>query len=70
MKCNKSSYVLKISNLYLFLSTGYLMEGALKLFPALEHAEIRSFVNGPESFTPDGFHHVSFAKEVNITYKK
>jgi glycine/D-amino acid oxidase-like deaminating enzyme len=27
---------------------------AVQLFPALEHAPIRHFVNGPESFTPDG----------------
>lgn len=30
-----------------------LMESALHRIPALEHAEIRQFVNGPESFTPD-----------------
>ncbi|MGH7124805.1 MAG: NAD(P)/FAD-dependent oxidoreductase, partial [Stellaceae bacterium] len=29
-------------------------ERAAKLFPALETAPIRSFINGPESFTPDG----------------
>ena len=40
------------------------MDGALDIFPALETAEIRTFVNGPESFTPDGFPYISFAKEV------
>lgn len=29
------------------------MENALKRFPLLENAEIRMFLNGPESFTPD-----------------
>src|SRR5215472_11209415 len=29
-------------------------ERAIQLFPALETAPIRQFVNGPESFTPDG----------------
>jgi glycine/D-amino acid oxidase-like deaminating enzyme len=29
-------------------------ERAMRLFPALEKAPIRHFVNGPESFTPDG----------------
>ncbi len=31
-----------------------LMEGALRRCPVLETAEIRQFMNGPESFTPDG----------------
>jgi len=31
-----------------------LMQGALHRIPSLENAEIRQFVNGPESFTPDG----------------
>lgn len=30
-----------------------LMENALARVPALEHAQIRQFYNGPESFTPD-----------------
>ena len=29
------------------------MEQTLHRMPAMEHAEIRQFVNGPESFTPD-----------------
>ena len=29
------------------------MKGALHRIPSLENAEIRQFVNGPESFTPD-----------------
>lgn len=29
-------------------------QGAAELFPALANAPIRSFINGPESFTPDG----------------
>ncbi|MDI3309216.1 MAG: FAD-dependent oxidoreductase [Acetobacteraceae bacterium] len=31
-----------------------LMRGALERVPALERAEIKRFINGPESFTPDG----------------
>ena len=30
-----------------------LMENGLIRVPALEHAEVRQFINGPESFTPD-----------------
>jgi 4-methylaminobutanoate oxidase (formaldehyde-forming) len=30
-----------------------LMENALIRVPALEHAEVKTFMNGPESFTPD-----------------
>ncbi len=29
-------------------------EGAMRLFPALEKAPVRRFINGPETFTPDG----------------
>jgi 4-methylaminobutanoate oxidase (formaldehyde-forming) len=29
-------------------------ERAMRLFPVLEYAPIRRFINGPESFTPDG----------------
>lgn len=29
------------------------MQGAIELIPRLEHAPIRDFLNGPESFTPD-----------------
>jgi 4-methylaminobutanoate oxidase (formaldehyde-forming) len=29
-------------------------EAAAEFFPAFEHAPVRSFVNGPEAFTPDG----------------
>ena len=31
-----------------------LMQGALNRIPSIEKAEIRQFLNGPESFTPDG----------------
>jgi len=31
-----------------------LMENAIHRIPALETAEVRQFINGPESFTPDG----------------
>jgi len=31
-----------------------MMHNAMHRIPALEHAEVRSLVNGPESFTPDG----------------
>jgi len=41
------------------------MCGILKRFPSVENAEIRSFINGPESFTPDGNPHVSVSKEVS-----
>jgi 4-methylaminobutanoate oxidase (formaldehyde-forming) len=29
-------------------------EGAMRLFPALTNAPVRRFINGPETFTPDG----------------
>jgi len=31
-----------------------MMAGALNRIPALEHAEVKMLLNGPESFTPDG----------------
>ena len=31
----------------------YLMEQILHRIPAMEHAEIRQMINGPEGFTPD-----------------
>ena len=31
-----------------------LMAGALRRVPAIEHAEVKRFFNGPEAFTPDG----------------
>ena len=31
----------------------YLMEQVLHRIPAMEHAEIRQMINGPEGFTPD-----------------
>ena len=43
------------------------MGGALNLFPSLENAEIRTFLNGPESFTPDGNAIISFSKEVTLS---
>jgi len=39
-------------------------ERAIQLFPALETAPIRQFVNGPESFTPDGMPLVGQIPEV------
>ena len=36
-----------------FLLTGELMEKILHRMPLMEKAEIRSMINGPESFTPD-----------------
>jgi len=34
------------------------MTGITNRFPCMENAEIRTFINGPESFTPDGQQHV------------
>ena len=31
-----------------------MMHNALHRLPALEHAEVKMLLNGPESFTPDG----------------
>eukprot|EP00111_Clytia_hemisphaerica_P017980 TCONS_00053215-protein len=41
----------------------YMLGGILKRFPSIANAEIRNFINGPESFSPDGRPHLSFAKE-------
>jgi 4-methylaminobutanoate oxidase (formaldehyde-forming) len=41
-----------------------LMQSALHRVPALERAEIRQFVNGPECFTPDGHFILGEAPEV------
>lgn len=30
------------------------MHGTVNRIPSIKNAEIRQFVNGPESFTPDG----------------
>ena len=41
-----------------------LMENALIRVPALETAEVKQFINGPESFTPDGYFILGEAPEV------
>ena len=38
-----------------------LMDGALNRVPAMEHAGVRTFFNGPESFTPDNRYHMGRA---------
>ncbi|GAU86213.1 FAD-dependent oxidoreductase [Bosea sp. BIWAKO-01] len=45
-----------------------LMENALQRVPALETAEIRTFLNGPESFTPDNNFLLGEAPEVAGIY--
>ncbi|MEZ5926676.1 MAG: FAD-binding oxidoreductase [Hyphomicrobiaceae bacterium] len=40
-------------------------EGAISLFPALAKAPVRRFINGPESFTPDGLPLVGPIKEID-----
>jgi len=44
--------------LILFVSIDPQMTGITNRFPCMENAEIRTFINGPESFTPDGQQHV------------
>ena len=39
-------------------------ESAAELFPAFENAAVRSFINGPEAFTPDGKPFIGAAKEL------
>lgn len=41
-----------------------LMEQAIVRIPAIESAPVRSHVNGPESFTPDGRYHLGEAPEL------
>jgi 4-methylaminobutanoate oxidase (formaldehyde-forming) len=43
-------------------------EGAMRLFPALERAPVRRFINGPESFTPDGLPLVGPIPEIEGLY--
>lgn len=47
---------------------GILMENALERVPALETAEIKTFLNGPESFTPDNNFLLGEAPEVAGIY--
>ncbi|WP_377847952.1 FAD-dependent oxidoreductase [Bosea sp. UC22_33] len=47
---------------------GILMENALERVPALETAEIKTFLNGPESFTPDNNFLLGEAPEVAGVY--
>lgn len=45
-----------------------LMTNALERLPALETAEVRTFLNGPESFTPDNYFILGEAPEVRRYY--
>jgi 4-methylaminobutanoate oxidase (formaldehyde-forming) len=45
-----------------------LMRSALVRLPALETAEVRTFLNGPESFTPDNYFILGEAPEVRRYY--
>ena len=45
-----------------------LMRNALVRLPALETAEVRTFMNGPESFTPDNYFILGEAPEVRRYY--
>ncbi len=45
--------VLRLKLDCLYASSGPLMEQILHRIPDMEYAEIRQFVNGPESFTSD-----------------
>jgi len=45
-----------------------LMTNALERLPALETAEVRTFLNGPESFTPDNYFIMGEAPEVRRYY--
>jgi len=45
-----------------------LMTNALKRLPALETAEVRTFMNGPESFTPDNYFILGESPEVRRYY--
>jgi 4-methylaminobutanoate oxidase (formaldehyde-forming) len=45
-----------------------LMTNAVKRLPALESAEVRTFLNGPESFTPDNYFIMGEAPEVRRYY--
>ena len=40
------------------------MEGLMKRYPILEDAEVCQFINGPESFTPDGIFNIGKSYEV------
>jgi 4-methylaminobutanoate oxidase (formaldehyde-forming) len=41
---------------------------AVNIFPALENAPVRNFINGPESFTPDGLPLIGRVPEVTGLY--
>ncbi len=45
-----------------------ILEGAIHRIPALETAGIRTFFNGPESFTPDDRYHLGEAPELRGFY--
>ena len=47
---------------------GILMENALHRIPALAEAEVRQFINGPESFTPDSNYILGEAPELKNYY--
>lgn len=45
----------------------YLMEQILHRIPAMEHAEIRQMINGPEGFTPDLHAIIGEAPQVSLS---
>jgi 4-methylaminobutanoate oxidase (formaldehyde-forming) len=44
------------------------LEGAMHRIPAMEHVGLRTFFNGPESFTPDVRYHLGEAPELRNFY--
>lgn len=56
MLCMANTFQLRVMLIFPllpFLPPEYLMEQILHRIPAMEHAEIRQMINGPEGFTPD-----------------
>ena len=58
-------YILFTSVYTALLPTEELMSNALHRLPVMEKAEIRSMINGPESFTPDGRYLLGEVPEVS-----
>eukprot|EP00998_Keelungia_sp_KM082_P007743 NODE_392_length_2007_cov_61.223936_g385_i0.p1 GENE.NODE_392_length_2007_cov_61.223936_g385_i0~~NODE_392_length_2007_cov_61.223936_g385_i0.p1 ORF type:complete len:658 (-),score=168.95 NODE_392_length_2007_cov_61.223936_g385_i0:34-1899(-) len=47
---------------------GLIYEGAVERIPSLDDAQVRTFVNGPESFTPDNHYIMGAAPEVKNVF--
>lgn len=60
---NRSVYILEI-----IVLTGELMDNILHRMPLIEKAEIRSMINGPESFTPDSRYLLGEVPEVGYNH--